>query len=204
MYKIRFAFQEVLSPPPAPPAAQAEDEGAPVQGVQMNKAILTMQLRCQLWNQPARNHKSKCGFFDPGRPNHCACAWGWLACCNDTHLGARGRGWGGDIPACSGPTGDEGSQRRRSKQHPWEGVHQASGDRLHLARRQDREPIVVLFQGGKHILCAQVNACGVAADWQQGRPPRSELPSCKCVACVVLWSLTTWQVGGFNGFNGSV
>jgi len=83
------------------------------------------------------------------------------------------------MPVCSGPTGDEGGKRRRGTKtrtrtrrttqvtSKWEGVHEGTGDRLHLALRQDRSPIVVLFQAGnKHMLCAQINQCGATADWQ--------------------------------------
>ena len=85
---------------------------------------------------------------------------------------------GGSIaPACNDPTGAEdikkqgkkkmgkGKKRGPRAQIPWESVHAETKDRLHLAFRKDRSLLLILFQAGRHILCARVDKCGVIAEW---------------------------------------
>ena len=44
--------------------------------------------------------------------------------------------------------------------HPWEGQHSETQARLHLAVRKDRNPLLVLYEGGKQILCCRIDKCG--------------------------------------------
>jgi hypothetical protein len=79
---------------------------------------------------------------------------------------------GGSItPAYNDPTGAEDDIQKQGKRrgpkvtHPWEGVHAETGNRLHLAYREDRQLLLVLFESGRHILCARVDRCGAIAEW---------------------------------------
>ena len=48
-------------------------------------------------------------------------------------------------------------------QYPWQGVHTNSQNKLHLQVRKDRNPLMVLFENGKHILCCRIDRCGAIA-----------------------------------------
>jgi hypothetical protein len=46
----------------------------------------------------------------------------------------------------------------------WEGVHKASGKRLALTCRQDRELLMVLTEEGKYVMCQRIDVCGATAN----------------------------------------
>jgi hypothetical protein len=86
----------------------------------------------------------------------------------------KGQKGGSIAPACNDPTGAEDIKKHIKKQGkkrgpkvtiPWESVHAETKDRLHLAYRKDRSLLLILFQAGRHILCARVDKCGVIAEW---------------------------------------
>jgi len=77
----------------------------------------------------------------------------------------------------------------RRKTFPWSGVHHATGARLHLAERADRKRLLILSEDRKHILCAQIEVCGAAAEWKGCRVAKS-MPGrmwCIIVACLGGW-----------------
>jgi hypothetical protein len=42
----------------------------------------------------------------------------------------------------------------------WQGVHKTSKAKLHLVKRADRAPLLVLCERGKQILCCRISLCG--------------------------------------------
>ena len=89
-------------------------------------------------------------------------------------------GEGSSILVCSSPTGPANTkklkkmkmtqrvkkmkQKKELNRTHWRGQHHESRLPLRLVWRKDRKPLIVLLENEKHILCAQVDACGATVN----------------------------------------
>jgi hypothetical protein len=92
---------------------------------------------------------------------------------------------------CHSAVSQAADGRRRA--FPWSGRHHSSGARLHLAERADRKRLLILFEGKKQILCAQIGLCGVAAEWKWHRVAK-QTPGC-------IWCIVHACLGGGLSYN---
>ena len=50
----------------------------------------------------------------------------------------------------------------------WKGVHAATGHKLRISTRRDREFLMVLYENGRQVLCNRIDACGAIVDCKGG------------------------------------
>ena len=95
----------------------------------------------------------------------------------------------------AGPTHQAKPDKAKGK-HPWVGTVKASGNRVHLACRKDRHPLLNMYENGKHVLCAKIDSCKAGCRYntcREGWEGWSALGcGCMCV-CVQLGLLCSME-----------